>query len=124
MRPIYMPDHEPVNADALRKLRSLGGEKFLLEMIALFRDYGAKKVAEARKALAEHNALGMEKASHAIKSSAMNLGANRLRELCANMEQSAKQNQWESLPVLQAELESEFERVRIALEPAAKNLEV
>lgn len=100
---------------ALERLRRLGGDAFLREMIGLFLDYAGRKVAEARQAGTEGNLPAIQQAAHPIKSSAGNVGATRVQALAAKVEQEARDGQVEALQGSLAELEAAFQEASAAL---------
>ena len=107
---------------ALERLRRLGGGKFVAEMIDLFLDYTQTKIAEAQKALAANDFPSVAKAVHPIKSSAGNIGANRVQELAVKIEEAAIQQRNGELPPMLAELEKAFAEIRPAMEARKKLL--
>lgn len=118
-----MAEPQSVDSEALEKLQKMGGSRFVRQMIRLFVDFGGKKVKEARTALEEKNIEGVEKCVHAIKSSAMNLGARQVFAIAAEMEESTKEGSAEPLPGLQSQLEQEFSRAKESLEAKMRELE-
>ena len=86
----------------LEQLRKLGGDSFAAEMIGVFLEYVAKKIAQGQQAYAAGDLAGVENALHPIKSSAGNVGARQIQELAARIEDLAKKRQGESLGVLLA----------------------
>jgi len=107
---------------ALDNLKRLGGAKFAAEMIDLFFEYTQTKLTEARQACAAGNAEGVAKAVHPIKSSAGNVGACRVQELAAQIEQTARQPGADLGPLL-GELESAFTEIKPKLEAGKKAVE-
>lgn len=107
---------------ALERLRRLGGGKFVAEMIDLFLEYTQTKIAEAQKALAANDSSAVAKAVHPIKSSAGNIGANRVQELAVKIEEAAIQQRNGELPPMLAELEKAFAEIRPAMEARKKLL--
>lgn len=101
---------------AIERLHRLGGAKFTGEMIRLFLSYGGEKLLEARAALTAGDLGGVEKAVHPLKSSAGNVGAERLRQLAVEAEQRAKEGQRAAVADLMARLEHAFEAVKPLLE--------
>jgi HPt (histidine-containing phosphotransfer) domain-containing protein len=85
------PESNPMQVAAIERLRKLGGDEFVKQMIDLFLDYTETKIADARKAGAAGDLAALAKAVHPIKSSAGNIGANRVQELAARLEQLGKQ---------------------------------
>lgn len=117
-----MPAEEPLDANTVEKLRRLGGDTFARQMIDIFLDFVPKKLAEAQTAQAHGNVLGLEKAVHAVKSSAGNLGAGRFRDLASRIEILCRENNGPAAGALVPELLDECERVKTALESAKKAL--
>ncbi len=107
---------------AIERLRRLGGEKFLGEMIALFLDYAAKKVAEAVHAQAAGDLAGVQKAVHPVKSSAGNVGAARVQALATRLEMQAKEGAAAALPASVAELTEAFAAASIELKAVLATL--
>lgn len=110
------------NPAAIERLIKLGGQKFALDMMEMFGSYGGKKLAEARQAQLAGNLAALAAAAHPLKSSAGNVGALRVQELAAQVEQAAVENQ----PALAAgrldELECAFTEAKIFLEQEKSKL--
>lgn len=104
-----------LDAAALERLHRLGGEAFVREMAALFQDYVGRKVAEARTAGAAGDLPALQKAAHPIKSSAGNVGATRVQELAAQIEDAARAGQSEVALASLAQLEDAFRAAAAAL---------
>ena len=111
-----------IASGTLDQLRKLGGDSFTAEMIGVFLEYAARKIALGREAYAAGNLLGVENAIHPIKSSAGNVGARQIHELAVKIEDLARERKGESLGSLLAELDNafqaakpEFERIRQSL---------
>jgi HPt (histidine-containing phosphotransfer) domain-containing protein len=100
-----VPNLDPA---ALQRLRRLGGDKFLREMIGLFLDYAAKKIAEATATAAAGNLEGVQKAIHPVKSSAGNVGASKVQALAAQMELQAKQGEASAVAASVADITEAF----------------
>ncbi len=101
---------------ALERLHRLGGGKFVGEMIDLFLDYAAAKVAQARRAQRAGDGAGVASAVHPIKSSAGNVGATQVQELAAQIELAAKTASGADLDRLVGELEMAFAEIKPRLE--------
>ena len=104
-----------LDLSAIERLRRLGGDKFLREMIVLFLDYGAKKVAEAVAAQSAGDLAAVAKAVHPIKSSAGNVGASQVQALATRLETQAKDGEATALPTGVAELTAAFAAVSVEL---------
>jgi HPt (histidine-containing phosphotransfer) domain-containing protein len=117
-----MANDAPLDPAALERLRQLGGERFLKEMIAIFLDFVPRKIAQALEGQRAHCLVDIEKGAHAIRSSAGNLGARKLERLATEIERLAKGHQPEPLPALLNELQMEFTRIRTTLEEHQQSL--
>lgn len=107
---------------AIERLRRLGGDKFLREMIEIFLDYAAKKVAEAVRAQAAGDLAGVQKAVHPVKSSAGNVGATQVQALATRLEMQAKEGDAAALPAGVAELIEAFAAASIELKAVLTTL--
>lgn len=76
---------------AFVRLREWGGDVLLGKMVALFHENGPVRMQEIEEALAEGVASRIERSAHTLKSSAGNLGAERLRRLCQLMEDAGEE---------------------------------
>ena len=106
----------------LEQLRKLGGDSFAAEMIGVFLEYVAKKIAQGQQAYAAGDLAGVENALHPIKSSAGNVGARQIQELAARIEDLAKKRQGESLGVLLAEIDNAFQSAKPQFEQVRQTL--
>ncbi|MBL8795062.1 MAG: Hpt domain-containing protein [Planctomycetia bacterium] len=97
-------------------LTDLGGEELLAEMIDLFREQAPLKLHEARTALAMGDLHTVNRATHSLKSSAANLGAERLRMLAARVERLSADGLAADLPRLLDEMERIYPLVQARLE--------
>ena len=111
-----MNEPSALNPVAIERLRELGGDKFAAEMIDLFLSYGGKKIAETRLAQQSGNLTAVAEAAHPIKSSAGNVGAARLQELAAQLEQLAGEKNIGAVAPLVDELERAFTEIKTLLE--------
>lgn len=100
---------------AIDRLRKLGGNDLLGKMIDLFLQGAPKRIAAARAGEQAGDWTAVGHATHALKSSAANVGARRLSQLCEQIELLANQNNGPAIPPLLPELEVTFEQVRARL---------
>ena len=113
-----MAMNEPAAFDpgAVERLCRLGGEKFAAQMIDLFSSFGAQKLAEAQAARQAGNLAALAEVIHALKSTAGNVGALRLQDLAARLEQAAREQNAGQADTLAGELEPAFDEARALLE--------
>jgi len=86
------------------------------EMIDLYLVDAAELVQTMRQAHANHDAEGLQRAAHTLKSSSATLGALPLSELSKKVEMLVKAGQMDVAGEQIAEVEAEYARVRQALE--------
>lgn len=112
--------HDPVvQPAALERLRNLGGEKLLRQIVRLYLENAAERLRQIDSGLAPDGSLGDAGAgAHALKSSAANVGADRVSRLAAELEEAAHEGDveraraiHESLPGAQADVEAVLTRL-------------
>lgn len=109
------------NAPVLREssileLLTLGGEgasELLIELVDLYLEDSAVRMAEAQGGFQDQDPEQVSRAVHALKSSSANMGAIELSQLCANLE--AVGSGEELTPELLAKLEGMHAEVQAAL---------
>lgn len=74
---------------AIERLRGFGGNRLLAQMIDLFVATGRQRLDAARSAAFAHDCGGVRAALHALKSSAGQIGATTLQDLCERGEAQA-----------------------------------
>jgi HPt (histidine-containing phosphotransfer) domain-containing protein len=117
-----MNESENLDPAALQRLQRLGDDAFVCKMIDLFLDFVGKKIVEAQAAETVGNFSGVEKAVHAIKSSAGNVGAHRVQELARQIEELAQHGQAGPAEVFLGELTAAFAAARIELDQHKQSL--
>ena len=95
----------------INRLRDLGGDKFLKELIDLFIEHTPEKVKDAIAGGEEGDWKRVERAVHSIKSSAGNLGAVSLQDLAGKIEQLAEHEKGDTISELLNALQREYELV-------------
>ncbi len=106
----------------LEHLQALGGSGLVARLIDLFLRNAPARIAAARSAQEARDWGGVERAVHALVSSAGNIGAAGLMGLSREIERRAVQGPMEEIPALVRELDGGYERVRIRLEERRKEL--
>ena len=118
-----MSREEYLDESALERLYKLGGGKLVNQMIDIFLTNASKRLGEARNGEEMGDFKVIEQAVHSLKSSAGNVGAEKLRELAGVIEELAEKEQGERISALLDELEAAFEQVKVPLEKEKKGLE-
>lgn len=105
----------PFDDTKLQELRELGGEEFVRELVGEFLSDATEIIAELGQVLASGDLVEFRNMSHALRSSAANVGAKAIYELCRFAE-GAKAAELTSQGAAHVErLQEELERVRGAL---------
>jgi two-component system sensor histidine kinase/response regulator len=102
----------------LRDLASDSGPELLADLVAMFLRDAATRVQELREAVAAHDRARLRAVSHSLKGSAGNLGARRLAELAAAVEDQSADGALEGAAESVGRIEEELERLPAVL-PAA-----
>lgn len=101
---------------AIARLHRLGGPEFVDKMIDTFLAHTPGRVAALQAGGKSNDLEAVRQAAHSLKSSAANLGARKLRDLCENLEQLAAAKQAESLAALLPELDEVFTQAVASLQ--------
>ncbi len=107
---------DPAVIASFREMEVEGGESILAKLIEVFIENTPRVIEEARAGLARKLSPRLERAAHTLKGSCSNFGAERMRVACERLEKVARQGELEGAPELIAQVEKEFEYVRVALE--------
>ena len=115
--------------DDLRRLQSATGPNSFNELIELFVEETPDRLAAINRALANADAKLLAQQAHALKGSAAQMGATRMRDLCEILEEQGRTGSIVAAPVLASTLKEEFGRVCEVLEkkkypPGDKNTEI
>lgn len=79
-----------INPIPLERIRTAGGDALAKKILDLFLHHGPARLVLAREAVAGGNAEALEQCMHSLKSSAAQLGAEQLAEICRDLEARAK----------------------------------
>jgi signal transduction histidine kinase/HPt (histidine-containing phosphotransfer) domain-containing protein len=90
----------------LRAMTPVGGATMLKELIALFLEQAPGRIAQINQFLNDPQKMAFH--AHALKSMSLNLGANRIGQLCQKLEELAHTGNEESVARLAHELEVTF----------------
>jgi len=107
-----------VNKEVLEALRDLGGEDdpgLFSELINMFLSDTPERMRSLSEALDRGDTGAIERAAHALKSSAANLGALELSDLFREIEAAGRDRDLTRAKPLVAQMHPEYERVEAAL---------
>lgn len=102
---------DPAVVDSLRQLTPPGEPDVLIEVLTLFLDEAPKRMEKLRDAWQERNAYEMQRAAHSLKGSAGNIGARRMYEICKQLDERGKANDFTGAKHLIEVLAGEFHNV-------------
>ena len=102
--------------EGLRDLSEPGEPDLLAELVDLFLEDAPPRLETLRIALVEGDAQRVKRVSHALKGSSSNMGATRMAEICARLEDVGTLGEFSEASDLLKRLEAEFARARSALE--------
>ena len=117
--PLTPPDSPPLDQAVLDELRSIGGEDdplFLSTLVNQFLQDIPTHVEAIRQAVEQANADALMNATHAFKGACRNMGAPGLTVLCWELEEMGQAATMEGAENLLSPLQSEVDRVRLALQ--------
>jgi HPt (histidine-containing phosphotransfer) domain-containing protein len=109
-------DPSIINPEALERLEEWGGADLVNQMVRLFIQNSPERLEQIRSAFGDDPGSLPERGSHSLKSSAANVGAERVREVAARIEQAASQGDFHEVRTLATELESAYQDAVQALE--------
>jgi HPt (histidine-containing phosphotransfer) domain-containing protein len=110
-----------VDVAALDKLRTIGDDAFVVEMINALLSFAPRVLTEARTALEAGNLEPVSRMGHSLKSSARILGADTMREIASRIEKYAREGRTDPLSGLLTEMERAYSEVKVYLMKVKEN---
>lgn len=108
-------DYPVIDETGLEGLRNLGGQSFVNEIVAQFISEGVLSLHKIGQAIGEANEADYAAHVHALRSSAANVGARRLYNLCLEWRELTPEELAASGSACFARLQGEFAAVEQAL---------
>lgn len=118
-----MNDSPVIDRDALDRLEEWGSAELIGRMIRIFLDHAPTRIDEIRNGVSGGEIRETEMGAHSLRSSAGNLGATRLRDLCARIEDLAEEGDAERAGALVPEVEEAHREATEALTDILDELE-
>ena len=115
-----MTDADKLDPAALERLHEWGGDKLVGQMVQLFLDNSPARMDQIRNGIDGADASQAEQGAHSLKSSAANVGAERLRVLSADVEGAALSKDLTAVEGLLSDLEAAYANAVSQLEEVAK----
>jgi HPt (histidine-containing phosphotransfer) domain-containing protein len=106
----------------LERLKEWGGDKLAGQMVRLFIKNSGSRMDQIRKGSAEGDVEEAERGAHSLKSSAANIGAERLRGLATQVESASLENDVETLRRIMPEVEAAYSAAMAELETIEKGI--
>jgi HPt (histidine-containing phosphotransfer) domain-containing protein len=100
---------------AIRELSAASGPALVRKVVHAFLADTPARLAQMREAAGTGDAEALRKAAHGLKSSCANVGAERMAELCKELEAIGRSGDTDGARRLLNDAEVEFERVGVAL---------
>jgi PAS domain S-box-containing protein len=107
---------EPQTIDMLRELKKTSSDEILLELLDIFRLQTPTLLADIYNALEARDTDALERAAHALKGSALNLGAKLFAEQCSRVEHAAQDGDFTRAEAVIPAMQHCFETSLAALE--------
>jgi signal transduction histidine kinase/DNA-binding response OmpR family regulator len=109
---------EVINRVALDNIRALSqdrGDALVQKVIAAYVDDTPQHLCTLRQAIAGSDTGCVRKVAHSLKSASANVGAQKLAQLCKEMEHLGRADTTEGAVVILTDMEQEFQAVRHSL---------
>jgi HPt (histidine-containing phosphotransfer) domain-containing protein len=109
---------DPIDAAAFAETVAMvdGDRAFLGDLIATYREDGARRIAEMRASIASGDAPLLQRAAHTLKSSSATIGALRMADRCRVVEHAARDGRLDGLDEQVEAIATEFDAVAVALD--------
>lgn len=117
-----MTQPDVLDSEAIDRLRDWGGERLLGQMIRLFLENSADRMDQIRTGLNGADLVEAGRGAHSLKSSAANVGAQRVREIASEMERLCNDGRREEFLTLVPELERAYASASEALAAIERDL--
>jgi HPt (histidine-containing phosphotransfer) domain-containing protein len=118
-----LPAGRTINNAALDNIRNLqGGEAILAKVIDLYLEDSPLILNNIRDAIKQDDPDALRSSAHKFKSSSANLGADRLAELCKQLEALGRSGSAEGAAAILVEVEGAYESVQASLKEMSLEL--
>jgi two-component system sensor histidine kinase/response regulator len=110
-----MSNESPLDMAAIARLEEWGGATLRQKMIELFIKHAPERMEGIRKGLEEGDHELVERSAHSLKSSAANLGAEKLRRIAGIIEAAMEKGDHESVRQIFPEAQERLAEILEAL---------
>lgn len=117
-----MTQSSVIDPQALERLKEWGGDKLAGQMVRLFLKNSGTRMDQIRTGVNEGDPSEAEKGAHSLKSSAANIGAEKLRTLATRIESASLDENRDELKAILPELEAAYAAAIAELESIEKEM--
>jgi len=118
-----MNDLPLVDSAQMERLQEWGGSELQKKMIDLFLTHAVERMDQIREGVSGEEAGKAETGAHTLKSSAGNVGAQRVQQLAQDAEELAEAGNLDGVRALLPSLEREFQAACEALKTIQEGVE-
>jgi PAS domain S-box-containing protein len=111
-----LPPEVPIFDRAVLVARMMGDEALSDRILSRFLESTPQQIESVRQSLTSGNATAAKRTAHAIKGAASNISAEQLRRVAFELEQAANAGNLDAANCHLAELQSQFERLKEAIQ--------
>ena len=112
-----------INLEIFNKLQEIGGSRLANKIIDLFFEHMPEKIHSLSNALQIKDLISLERTAHSMKSSAANLGLEKMQHLCTQLELKAREQNLDDCALLVSDILASYEKVNQLLRDQKKELE-
>jgi HPt (histidine-containing phosphotransfer) domain-containing protein len=117
-----MTESPVIDPQALERLKEWGGEKLAGQMVRLFLKNSGTRMDQIRDGALKGDPEETERGAHSLKSSAANIGAEKLRTLATRIESAALEEDTEAMGLILPEVEAAYAAAMAELAAMEKQL--
>lgn len=117
-----MAESEVIDPQALERLKEWGGDKLAAQMVRLFLKNSGTRMEQIRSGIEAGDVDEAERGAHSLKSSAANIGAERLRTLATQVEAAALDRHLDRMTQLLPKLDNAYAAVMDTLETMEREM--
>src|SRR5688572_8298101 len=113
-----MNQESAIDSRVFDDFRGVGGDgdDFVTKLVDQYLAESTSRMAELKDAVERGDASALRLATHSLKGTSSMVGANRMAAICGELEQLARDTNFDGAPALVTGIEHEFARVRDALQ--------
>ena len=117
-------DSSAIDVSVLQTLSQMAGEQapiIIPELVNSYLEDASLRIEAMSTAITQGNAISLYQAAHALKSASANVGANRLADLCQELEAISRGGSTDGTAEIFTHVNKEYKDVKVAL--SSENLD-